>query len=196
MPAAAWFAYGGLAGILALQACADTGVLHRLLADTWPGGQGGRIGRRAVQLRAPDHAAMRPSRPAEGIVMHLRDREPLGDIACTASITGLREQHLAWCRCRHGVAGCSAERAPRSGRTGTRLAAGMTDGLGGQRASTASRTGDPRFWALVMMLARPSKVNFMASDLRLSKNLNWRSRWRGASLWAGIGEHRTQPIAV
>lgn len=40
--------------------------------------------------------------------------------------------------------------------------------------------GDPRSWALVTVPARPSEVTFVASDLRLSKNLNWRSRWRGA----------------
>ena len=40
--------------------------------------------------------------------------------------------------------------------------------------------GDPRFWALVAMHTPPPRLNFVASDLRLSKNLNWRSRQRSA----------------
>jgi len=153
-PRRARFAGGGLAAILAHQACAGAGVLHPLLADAWPGCQGGQIARRAVQLHAPDHAACAQAAQLKGIVMIFCDGEPLGDIAYTASITGLREQqHLAWCRSRHGVAGSSAERAPRSGRAGRRLAAGMTDGPGGQPEGAASRTGDPRFWALVTVIA-------------------------------------------
>ena len=36
----------------------------------------------------------------------------------------------------------------------------------------------------------------MASELRLSKNLNWRRRRRRASLSAGIEKDRMQPVAT
>lgn len=35
---------------------------------------------------------------------------------------------------------------------------------------------DPRFWVLVAMHTPPPRLTFVASDLRISKNLNWRTR--------------------
>ena len=62
------------------------------------------------------------------------------------------------------------------GWTGRPLAEGRTTTAHVPRVVRRIEGGDPRFWALVTVLVRPSEVNFVASDLPLSKYLNWRSR--------------------
>jgi hypothetical protein len=88
MPVAAGIAYGGLAAIMAHQACAGAGVLRPYSPMR------GREARAAGSVAAPFsfmHRTMRPCAQAaqlKGIVMILCDGEPLGDIAYAASITG------------------------------------------------------------------------------------------------------------
>ena len=72
-------------------------------------------------------------------------------------------------------------------RTGRPLAEGRTTTAHVPRVVRRIEGGDPRFWVLVAMHTPPPRLTFVASDLRLSKNLNWRSPERMAkrSLSAG-----------
>ena len=111
----------------------------------------GREARAAGSVAAPfsfmhrTMSAVRPGRAADGDRddllrlgaarrrrLHRLDRRVAGAAA------------LAWCRSRPGVAGCSAERATRYGRAGTRLAAGMTAGPEGSLTASASAWAETR----------------------------------------------------
>jgi hypothetical protein len=82
----------------------------------------------------------------------------IGDYACLASFP-TRRAYLEWLRQRV------------LGRTGRPLAEGETGLRRHPKAVRRVEGGDPRFWTLVTVPARPSEANFVASDLRLSKNL-------------------------
>jgi hypothetical protein len=87
----------------------------------------------------------------------------MGKYACVASFPTWRA-YLEWLRQRV------------LGRTGRPLADGGTGRCRHPpRRCAAIEGGEQRFWALVTVLARLSEVNFVAFDLQLSKNLNWRS---------------------